>query len=315
MKKLLIRAINFSLLRNEAHYEFLFVVFNLLQKYQYVQTLIQQFWSEYRSLLESENQLLDAARKSPLTKKLVELDKRIDNDIVGIKTSINANLHYFDPVVVNAAQTLYDRMKDFGNIKSKAYEEESAAVQVLIRDLQNMYSSQMNLLGLDDWVNDLANAEIEFTQLFEERNSQLAARPLITLREIRALIEPIYRDMIACINSDLLLNGEGVCGEFAKELNKEIKYFMEHSHRRAKTDIKIATVKSIGDQVYTGKQILIMPNVFYKEENKPEIELIFATDFSLTYKNNINPGNATIIIHGKGKYNGQKVVMFTIVRE
>lgn len=37
-------------------------------------------------------------------------------------------------------------------------------------------------------------------------------------------------------------------------------------------------------------------------------------DFSVTYRNNVNVGTATLILHGKGAYKGQKIVTFNIAR-
>jgi hypothetical protein len=315
MHKLEIESINFSSLHSEAHYEFFWVLFKLFEKYPPVRDLIRQFWDDYLNFLELENQLFDAPKTNPITKKLAALDRRIDNDLRGIKAIIRGDLHHFDPATAEAAQVLYDRIKDFGNIKKKAYEEESAAVQVLVRDFQGVYISQVNLLNINKWVDDLVIAESSFTQLLEERNAELAMHPPMNIREVRFSIESIYRNMIRCINTDLLVNGEGTCGEFAKELNGEINYFIEHSHHRVRIYISETMVAPIPDQVFTGKQIVFLPDVFYKEaKDKPEVELVFATDYTLAFKDNINPGNATLMIRGKGKYKGQKIVTFTIVK-
>jgi hypothetical protein len=42
------------------------------------------------------------------------------------------------------------------------------------------------------------------------------------------------------------------------------------------------------------------------------VELELGKDYNLTYKNNVHVGNATLTIHGKGKYEGSKTVTFII---
>ncbi|MDR3236031.1 MAG: hypothetical protein LBT48_04805 [Prevotellaceae bacterium] len=52
----------------------------------------------------------------------------------------------------------------------------------------------------------------------------------------------------------------------------------------------------------------------YREEGKPTVELVFAKDFDVTYKNNTDVGTADLTIHGKGAYKGQKLTTFNIAR-
>jgi hypothetical protein len=251
-----------------------------------------------------------------LTKKLVVADKRIDNATAGMKAAIKSGLHRSEPEVKDAAQTLSNRMKDFGNIRSKSYEEESAAVQLLIEQFRGLLAPQVAILGIESWVNELAEAEAIFTQLFEERNAELAGRPQESLQDVRSAIEIVYKKMIACIDADLIVNGNAVCGEFANQLNEQIKYFNEHTHQRSKKNIEEAVILPVGDYVYTGSQIIVMPTVIYKDNSVvPPVDktLVFATDYTVTYKNNVNPGNATLIIHGKGAFKGTKTISFYII--
>jgi hypothetical protein len=59
----------------------------------------------------------------------------------------------------------------------------------------------------------------------------------------------------------------------------------------------------------TGKAITPIPVMYYEGT-----ELVFAVDFSLTYKNNVDVGEATVIMHGKGRFNGQHIRKFNIAR-
>jgi hypothetical protein len=51
-----------------------------------------------------------------------------------------------------------------------------------------------------------------------------------------------------------------------------------------------------------------MPQVRYEDRM-----LVFATDFTVTYSNNIQRGNTELIVHGKGEFKGKKIVTFNIV--
>jgi hypothetical protein len=76
----------------------------------------------------------------------------------------------------------------------------------------------------------------------------------------------------------------------------------------AATDIANAEVElSSTSQVYTGSQI--KPNV--SSVKLDDIELT-EDDYTVTYKNNVNAGTATVVIDGQGEYSGSVSVDFTI---
>ena len=69
--------------------------------------------------------------------------------------------------------------------------------------------------------------------------------------------------------------------------------------------------KEIKSRRYNGKPY--EPSVTVSISNgKKRITLKKDRDYTLTYKNNINPGNASVIITGKDKYKGSKAFPFTI---
>ena len=65
------------------------------------------------------------------------------------------------------------------------------------------------------------------------------------------------------------------------------------------TNMHDVTVTAIPVQMYTGKAVTPIP-----EARFGETPLTFAKDFSVTYKNNEAPGEAIVILHGKGHYTG-----------
>ena len=89
-----------------------------------------------------------------------------------------------------------------------------------------------------------------------------------------------------------------ICGETKTEkINKLLT-----------TSIARATVTGITKRVYTGSAI------------KPEVKVVLnkktlkkGTDYTVSYKNNVGIGTATVTISGKGAYSGKIVKKFTIV--
>lgn len=71
--------------------------------------------------------------------------------------------------------------------------------------------------------------------------------------------------------------------------------------------ISDAVVTGVAGKSYTGKAITQNPTV-----KVDGVTLKKDTDYTLSYKNNVNAGTATMIIIGKGNYSGTKSVNFTI---
>jgi hypothetical protein len=307
-----IQSILFSKLRNEAHYQFLLVVYNLFVSFTAVKAIIPTvIFDKFVELLSKERNAIDVERASPLTEQLKASDSRIDSIITSIRLLVEVGLRSSDAIKVAAAKTLHKRMEDFGDIRDKPYEEESTAVQILTFDLRGKYKGESATVGIGDLLNELLQEEELFTGLFAQRNAE-ADRPKANTRTIRHDIEGVYRNMLVMIENDILVNGPAKTAEFSFQLNKQIKYFNEHSHHAPKS-IEHAVVATVGDLPHTGKAVTPIPEVHFVEEGHPTVELTFTVDFTLTYRNNVNVGTADAIIHGKGAYKGLKTVTFNIV--
>ncbi|MBR2682658.1 MAG: hypothetical protein IKE22_05260, partial [Atopobiaceae bacterium] len=76
----------------------------------------------------------------------------------------------------------------------------------------------------------------------------------------------------------------------------------------AAAPISKATVSAIAAQAYTGKAVAPRPTVKYGTTT-----LKLNTDYTLSYKNNVKAGTATVTVTGKGNYAGTKAVTFRIV--
>jgi hypothetical protein len=312
MKKIL--TVHLHYFRNEAHYEFMVMFSALLKQFTEVQAVVAALLTTFNALLEQERQLVDAMKKSDYTQQIVDADQRVDRCITGMRAVINGALHHFDPAVVAAAQSLYNRLQTFRNIAQKSYEEETAAVNLLIAELNSdVYADKVALVGLTSWVAELTAAEIAFEQLLNLRNNETAHKPQGRLRDIRHEIDGSYHGIIARISAAATMDDTGAYNEFIAQLNANIAYFNEHSHHHAKHDLAHAAVDNIGNKPFAGKAITPIPVVHYTEAGKAAMELTFAKEFTLTYKDNDRVGTAEVIIHGKGAYKGTKAVTFNIV--
>jgi hypothetical protein len=296
-------------LRNEAHYQFLLLVEKLFAAHPEASAIVAPQLMELNPLVVLEGQLVDAVKASEYTAEIAEADRRVDRDIAGINAAVESALHHFDPVMAEAARRLEIRLKSFrGEIEKKPYEEESAAVKILLADLNGAYATQVSTLNLDAWVMELAAAQEDFERLFLLRNIEWAEKPQEKLRNLQRQINTLYRSIVERIDASVVLNGEQPLGAFVSELNREVEYFNEHSHHHARKDIDRAVVASIPNQTWAEKPVIVLPSVTYEDK-----ELVFTRDYELSYRDNDRPGTATVTIHGKGAYKGTKTATFNIV--
>jgi hypothetical protein len=305
-----ILTIRFSHLRNEAHYQLLLLLKKLFETYPNVASIVNALLQVFYPLLALEGTLVDAVRASEYTKQLAEADQRLDRAVAGLSRAINAALHLPNPDHVRAAERLEERMKAFrGSIEKRAYEEESAAVKILVADLQGSYAQQVSTLGLGVWVTEIAAAQTAFEQLFLLRSAARASQSQESLKDVRRQIEAVYRQIKERIEAYTVMSGEGTTGTFIRRFNDEIMYFREHNeHHRIPKDINLSTVATLADQLWEGKPVTPLPVAMYEGH-----ELIFAFDYDLTYHDNDRPGNAAVILHGKGAWKNKKTVTFTIL--
>jgi hypothetical protein len=310
MKKKFIIVAKFNYMRNEGHYQFLLLVKKYVEAHPEIIPIVgEDIVQKLFELISVEGKLVDAKRSSDYTKTLKTLNKRIDKNIVGIVNLVLAMRRHFDPAFVEAAENLWARLKSFrGQIEKKPYEEESAAVKILVADFKTTYAEQIAILNLDGWVADLEAAQIEFDHIFMLRNTELANRSPERLVDIKKQAEAVYKIIVERINAFNVMNpDDDTCTQFINELNEGISYFNEHNHRTAKIDIANATVESISDKEFEGEPVIVLPAVFYEGE-----KLTFTKDYTLAYRNNDKPGVAIINISGKGRFKGKLIVTFVI---
>jgi hypothetical protein len=144
-----ILTIRFNYLRNEAHYQFLLLLKKLVEAFPSVASIVSALLQQFYPLLTLEGTLVDAVHSSEYTKQMVAADERLDRALTGLIMAIRTALYHPNADYVKAAERLEKRLKAFrDNIEKKAYEEESAAVKILIADLQGSYASQVSTLGL-----------------------------------------------------------------------------------------------------------------------------------------------------------------------
>ncbi|MDR0733599.1 MAG: DUF6261 family protein [Dysgonamonadaceae bacterium] len=239
MKNLIVR-LDFVLLRNETHVELNENVTGVIEKYT-PQTLgIVDLYAVYKPAYATEVSALDAIRKSGYTKEILDQDHRRDGIYRGFVDGVKSALHHFDPAKQAAAERIELVLEHYGNISRKNYDQGTAALDDLIRELSaNDYPALLSTLTLTDWLTQLTAENAAFKNLMTERYEEVAQRTPVNMKDARTATDKALHAIIYQIEGLALVNGEAQYHDFIAELNaifKRYKDILAQERGRRKND-------------------------------------------------------------------------------
>lgn len=212
-------------LRNEEHYQFHTETSDLVSRFTAEALGIQNQYAEYLPLLANEGEALDVVRKSALTTPIAEADHKRDSTNRGMSDTIIGATHHFNPAKREAADRLKIVLDHFGNINTKPYNEQTAAIKALVNDLKTTHADDVAIVGVTDWVDELELNNNEFEALQNERYSDEAGQTQLKMKEVRIEVDSAYETITKRINALVVVNGPEAYEAFIKELNKRIENY------------------------------------------------------------------------------------------
>ncbi|MDR1282304.1 MAG: DUF6261 family protein [Opitutaceae bacterium] len=249
-------------LRNEELYQFQTDLQNLLKNSDPVKTGVGGvLYGEFNRLRVETDAALQPARRSALTPILAEEDALRDQLYGALRdlATLYAGRHYEANKRPVAAQLLVTIDKYKRDIATGTYNEETAAITNLVEDLQDatVAAPQVDTLGLNGWVNALANANNKFTTDLAARYAETAARPATgAMRDLRPLIEQNLRAIFEKVNALALTATEAAAATaidtFIAALNARIDYYARAAARHGKRKTPDAPPDAPGTNDGTG---------------------------------------------------------------
>jgi enamine deaminase RidA (YjgF/YER057c/UK114 family) len=207
-------------LRNEAHVEFNGTFSALVEKYGAATLGISPLFDVYRPIYAEEVALLDTIRKSGYTAELDAQDHVRDGIYRGFTDAIKSALNHFDAAKREAAHRLSAVFDHYGNIASRSYDEETAAIDDLLRELATgANATALSTLALNDWAAQLHAENRAFDALIRARYSETATRPTTRMRTARIATDTALRAILYHMEALVTVNGETAYAPFINELN------------------------------------------------------------------------------------------------
>ncbi|KAA6303658.1 MAG: hypothetical protein EZS26_000209 [Candidatus Ordinivivax streblomastigis] len=243
----LIIKFDYTRLRNEAHVELNETFSTLVEKYHPSTLGILPLFQVYQPLLADEVSVLDVIRKSELTSEIIEQDHLRDGVFRGFVDAEKSALHHFNPAKREAARKLEVIFEHYGNIAAKTLDQETAAIDDLLRELlTDEHATCLALLGLTDWANQLNTENQKFKDLMMARYDEAAQRPTIRMKAARTAVDKAFRTILDQVEALVLVNGIQTYESFIRELNvvmERYKHILaQEKGRRTKVENEETTI-------------------------------------------------------------------------
>jgi hypothetical protein len=240
--------------------------------------------------------------------------------MVAINGEVQTGRHSSGSAIVASGEKVYDRLQHYGHITRKPYAEQVADLKLLLKDFAGDYAHDVDNLGMGIQVQLLQRAFDTFVLLLGQRDDEKIEKPPYTGAQTRKELNRIYRQIAFAINTNAATASAETVDEFItfiEHLNVEIAR-INAEVRPAKKNISVLTrlvIVPIPIQIYTSLPIIVIPELYYIDDNGKAIRMWLGKDFEVSYRNNTDVGTAEVVIHGKGEYTGQATVKFNIARK
>ena len=218
MKRIFIR-FNYTDLRNEVHVEYNENVDGIVVKFNPQTLEISPQYSTYKTALNTEVGLLDFIYKSEYTDEINAQDHVRDDIFRGFDNAVKSAETHFNADKRKAAQKIRIVLGHYNNIAAKTFDEETAAIDDLQRELNGNHAADVQLLGLADWLTQLDLENQKFKTLMSERYAETAKRPHTRMKDARFETDRALRAMLDMVEALAAVNGIEMYQPFINELN------------------------------------------------------------------------------------------------
>jgi hypothetical protein len=218
MNNLLIR-FKYRDLRNENHVTYNETIDGLLIGY-HPQTLgIQPQYDAFKSSLDVEVGALDIIRKSGYTGEISAQDHVRDGIFRGLVEAVQSARYHFNADKRKAAEKIDIVLEHYGNIAARSFDQETAAIDDLLRELNDRCPADVTLLELNDWLAQLDIENRTFKQLMSERYAESAQRPKTRMKAARNETDKNLRELLDMVDALVQVKGADAYIPLINDLN------------------------------------------------------------------------------------------------
>ncbi len=206
-------------------FEVMNIVATFLEKEEVEKLKLKAVATAFTDSLAVLEQALTQARKTGITKHLLEVDKERDAIFTGFKMVVKGMEYFPDETIADSATALVDVVKKYGKkVQRLPQREETAVLKNLIDDLQSAtYKEQVAKVGVNTWVEKLAEVNTEFEKLYTERTEKEATFVVGLAKEERENMQNAFERLCRTIEAYGIIEGEEPYKPLADKINTEVR--------------------------------------------------------------------------------------------
>ena len=208
MSKNVILRFTYHQLRNEAHAEYHEVVDAILKNCDPDTLKYRPQYNAYHTAYNTEIGVLDVVQKSPYTQEIVLQDELRDRVYMGFTTAVQSVLYHFNETKRKAAERVETVIKSYGDVAHKTYDQETSAIDDMLRELFASHSDALNVLGMDEWTDRLAAENEQFKTLMDTRYKEKSQRPKPRMADARKTVDALFTALLDYIEALVTIAGD-----------------------------------------------------------------------------------------------------------
>ena len=243
-----ITLINLSKLKSETHVQFNENVLTLMATTTPKSLKIESLYPLYRTAFDNELEAFNFVTKSDFTVQITQQDQIRDSIYRGFYDNVKSYRNHYDAAYRVEANLLWDVLLRYGNLGGKTLDNQTAAVNDLIRELQKpKLAAALTTLQLDGWVTRLEIENSTFHTLMMQRYNEPTNKTAHRMKNTRVETDRYYRAIVANIENQVLAGeNKTVLANFLTELNSIVRRFknilaQEYGRKNAGGSVKEET--------------------------------------------------------------------------
>jgi hypothetical protein len=151
---------------------------------------------------------LDSLRGSEFTPEIRAQDHVRDSSLRGFILTVQGLTLHVDPAIRAAALKVKSILDSYGNIHDRPYNDQSAAIDDLARELRLPdHLALLTLLKIVAWLESIEEANALFVRLMQARYSEMGQRPRVEMKAARAALDIVLNDVLARVEAQITLYG------------------------------------------------------------------------------------------------------------
>jgi hypothetical protein len=194
------------------------------------------FDSKYLPASKEYSEIYKIPVRSSLTKKIsLAKDERIKKFRL-FRKIVKFKLEKSNTTISDAADKVNILLEGYEDIASLSLNAQTGLIDDLLLEIDGNYKKYIDILLVEDEVEDIRKANVDFKAVFDERVDEEKKKPKTTLKDARKKLEPMVKTVLNMINAFAITEGGEEYQDFIDKMNVILKRYGVTSSGNSSSD-------------------------------------------------------------------------------